>query len=287
MEEKTYFLNMFSDYEPPESLKNAISQAAIVAADLYPVVRRISMVIRCERYIPQRMLDIVSADICEIYGLRDLDLQATYPADQLNQMLHEDILELFVAENSTTRGSLAGAKWEWNDNTLTISLVANGKKELEKCIPAVQNAISQQFGVSVSIVIEAGKALEGNDLFEAMEKIRSNMIAELPMPKESEEYRLQFASGADFKALGTTVLADLTAYAKEKGLALATPNFEGVRLCFTGNVEGWALVRMSLHEPLMPINVESNHVGGTANIKEFLREFFARYDFYDNLNVLQ
>ena len=63
MEEKTYLLNMFSDYEPPESLKNAISQAAIVAADLGPVARRITMTIRCEHYIPQRMLDVASADI--------------------------------------------------------------------------------------------------------------------------------------------------------------------------------------------------------------------------------
>jgi len=115
----------------------------------------------------------------------------------------------------------------------------------------------------------------------------TDMIAELPTPKESEEFRLEFNSGVDFKALGATVLADLTACAKEKGIALATPNFEGVRLCFTGEIEGWALVRMSLHEPLMPINVESNHVGGSEKIKEFLREFFARYDFYDNLNVLQ
>ena len=180
MEEKTYLLNMFSDYEPPESLKNAISQAAIVAADLNPAARKMSMVIRCENYIPQRVLDIASADICELYGLRDFDLIATYPEDQLHNMAEEDILELFIKENSMTRGALAGAKWTWNEHNLTVSLVANGKKDLEKCLPAVQNAISQQFGVPVTIEIEAGQALEGKALFEAMEKMRGDLLAELP-----------------------------------------------------------------------------------------------------------
>ena len=180
MKEKTYFLDMFSDYEPPESLKNAISQAAIVAADLNPAERRIRMEIRCEEYIPCKVLDAVAADICDLYGLRDLQLYATYPATQLQQISEEDLLELFVAENSMTRGSLAGAKWQWEETTLTVSLLANGKKELEKCIPAVQAELSRQFGVSVKILIEAGKALEGKELFDAMEKMRASMIAEIP-----------------------------------------------------------------------------------------------------------
>ena len=198
MEEKTYFLNMFSDYEPPETLKNAISQAAIVAADLDPAARKISMVIRCENYIPQRMLDIASADICELYGLRDLELCATYPEEQLHKMAEEDILDLFVQENSMTRGSLAGAKWKWEDRNLTVSLVANGKKELEKCLPAVQNAISQQFGVPVTIEIEAGQALEGHALFEAMEKMRGDMISELPTQTQTPKKETAVQSDALF-----------------------------------------------------------------------------------------
>ena len=198
MEEKTYFLNMFSDYEPPETLKNAFSQAAIVAADLDPIARRITMDIRCENYIPQKLLYAVSAEICDTYGLRDLQLNATYPKNQLHQMLDEDILELFVAENSMTRGSLAGAKWEWEGTTLTVSLVANGKKELEKCIPAVQALLSQQFGVPVTIVIEARQALEGNALFEAMEKMRGDLISELPAQTQTQKKETPIQSNVLF-----------------------------------------------------------------------------------------
>ena len=36
MLEKVYLLHMFPDYEPPEVLQSALSQAAIVAADIDP-----------------------------------------------------------------------------------------------------------------------------------------------------------------------------------------------------------------------------------------------------------
>jgi len=187
MEEKTYFLNMFSDYEPPESLKSAISQAAIVAADLDPAARKIAIGIACDRYISKRQLDMIRADICKIYDLRELQLAVTYPQKLLLEVLAEDVLEMFVAESSVNRGSLAGAQWSWEETTLTISLRANGKKELEKAVPAVQAKLSQQFGVPVTVCIEAGQALEGKDLFEAMEKMRGQMIAELPVQVQKKE----------------------------------------------------------------------------------------------------
>ena len=186
MEEKTYLLNMFSDYEPPESLKSAISQAAIVAADLDPTSRRIQIDIHCEKYISKGFLDLFCSEICQIYGLRELILNPTYPQDQLQQIPDEDIIELFVAENSMTRGILAGSVLSWNDFTLKISLVANGKKELEKCIPAVQGHLSRQFSAPVNITIEAGKALEGMELFEAMEQMRSSMIAQMPKVQSAQ-----------------------------------------------------------------------------------------------------
>ena len=186
MEEKTYLLNMFSDYEPPESLKSAISQAAIVAADLDPASRRIQIDIHCEKYISKGFLDLFCSEICQIYGLRELILNPTYPQDQLQQIPDEDIIELFVAENSMTRGSLAGSVLSWNDFTLKISLVANGKKELEKCIPAVQGHLSRQFSAPINITIEAGKALEGKELFEAMEQMRSSMIAQMPKVQSAQ-----------------------------------------------------------------------------------------------------
>ena len=55
MEEQIFFLNMFPDYEPPEELYAALSQAAIAAADIDPETRSVHVALHSERYIPQRL----------------------------------------------------------------------------------------------------------------------------------------------------------------------------------------------------------------------------------------
>ena len=83
MDGRTCFLNMFSDYEPPEPLKEALSQAAIAAADIDPAARRITVAVHSESYIPQRLLEQAALDICGIYGLQKLEITATHPAEEL------------------------------------------------------------------------------------------------------------------------------------------------------------------------------------------------------------
>ena len=180
MREETYFLNMFSDYEPPEPLNRAFSQAAIVAADLDPEFRRISVTLRSDTYIPRRLLDQASRDICGIYGLKALELTATHPASELQKMEPEELMGLFVRQNSMTRGSLAGAKWTWEGTNLTIGLQANGKQTLEECLREVQAELKTRFGTDVTIRIEAGAALEGQALFDAMEKMRAEVMVDVP-----------------------------------------------------------------------------------------------------------
>ena len=54
---------MFPDYEPPEELFGALSQAAIVAADIDPEMGAVSVAIHSETYIPQRLLTKAGKDI--------------------------------------------------------------------------------------------------------------------------------------------------------------------------------------------------------------------------------
>ncbi len=107
------------------------------------------------------------------------------------------------------------------------------------------------------------------------------LIADLPEPAEAAEVRLTFAPGCDFKALGAGVIEDLKTYAQTSAhLALAPDNYEGARVNFDGaHGDGWALVRMSLHEPIMPINVESNERGGNKRIMRELYGFLSKYPF--------
>ena len=180
MNEKPFFLNMFSDYAPPEPLQSVLSQAAIVAADLDPAARQVCVAIESPQYIPQRLLELVCKDIAEIYGLRSMELTAVHPASELSKIEPEELMQLFVRLDSMTRGILAGAQWDWEGTTLNVRLAANGKKQLEECIPKVRESLQQRFGAPVSICIHAGAALEGQALFEAMQKLRSNTVVDIP-----------------------------------------------------------------------------------------------------------
>jgi hypothetical protein len=41
---------------------------------------------------------------------------------------------------------------------------------------------------------------------------------------------------------------------------------------------GWFLLRMSLHDPVMPLNIESEVVGGVDNIALRLRNMLGEYE---------
>ena len=180
MNEQVFFLNMFPDYEPPEVLREALSQAAIVAADIDPELRGVEVAVHAECYIPQRLLDQTAKEIRELYGLNSLFLTASHPATELHKIEPEELMQLFVSRDSMARGSLAGARWEWQEENLTVKLLANGKHALEELVPQVQTVLRERFAAPVTITIEAGKTLEGQALFDAMESMRGSLMAELP-----------------------------------------------------------------------------------------------------------
>ena len=91
----------------------------------------------------------------------------------------------------------------------------------------------------------------------------------------------------DFKPYGQQVIEELTAYAqKQPGWSLAPSNYEGVRVNLDethGN--GWFLLRLSLHDPLLPLNIESNSIGGAKKIAQELAAFIAGYDKLDSAKL--
>ncbi len=106
-----------------------------------------------------------------------------------------------------------------------------------------------------------------------------DLIADLKLPVESSEIRMGFKADVDFKEYGKGVLADLEAYAVENGWAVAPSNYEGIRISFAkGEGDGWFLLRMSLHDPIMPLNIESDVNGGNLVIAKKLYEFLAKYE---------
>ncbi len=100
-----------------------------------------------------------------------------------------------------------------------------------------------------------------------------DLIAALPEPAEGVELRFTITE-PDFRAYGERVLADLEAYARAQGWQVADDSREGVRVAFDADHgEGWFLLRLSVHDPVMPLNVESNVTGGCDAILQQLMPF--------------
>ena len=105
----------------------------------------------------------------------------------------------------------------------------------------------------------------------------ASLIDTLAEPKESVEFRMNILLD-DFKEYGQKVLDELHNYASKKdGWTLAENNFEGVRVNVKDG-DGWFLLRLSLHDPLLPLNIESNIEGGAKIIAKDLYEFIKSYD---------
>lgn len=108
----------------------------------------------------------------------------------------------------------------------------------------------------------------------------SSLLAKLKEPAESEEFRFKIED-EDFAGYAETVLNNLEERIKRgdfKGMSVVSPNFEGLRVDIDYNHgDGWFLLRKSLHDPVMPLNVESNDVGGVKRIMDQLEPFFKKY----------
>ena len=110
----------------------------------------------------------------------------------------------------------------------------------------------------------------------------SSMIESLEEPVESVEFRMNIKV-EDFKAYGQKVIGDLLKYAESKdGWTLAPDNREGVRVSLDDeHGKGWFLLRLSLHDPLLPLNIESDIVGGAKIIAGEILDFIKNYSELD------
>ena len=182
MNEKVQFWNMFALYQPPEQEAALFAQAAVRAAQIDPVKRTVMVEMEAPGYIPERIIQSVSRQIEEHYGLERLEIYQYFPESELAKLEPGELTAMFVAEESICRGTLAGAKYEWEGTDLTIRLRANGKDTLEACIPAVLQRLNAMFATQVSVSVVSGKDLQGQALYDAMEKIRSEAVIHQAKP---------------------------------------------------------------------------------------------------------
>ena len=109
-----------------------------------------------------------------------------------------------------------------------------------------------------------------------------SLIADLAEPAESHEFRMNILA-EDFRAYGQDVIDRLTAYsAAQEGWTIAPDNHEGIRVSLDkAHGDGWFLLRLSLHDPVIPLNIESDSVGGVRQITQELYAFLKTCDRLD------
>lgn len=110
----------------------------------------------------------------------------------------------------------------------------------------------------------------------------ANLISGLEEPAEAAEIRPTI-DGDDFREYGKCVLEEIEKDAPSvEGASLAKPNYEGIRINFDKeHGDGWVLIRMSLHEAIMPINVESNSAGGCKKMIAALLKMLEKFERLD------
>ena len=94
-----------------------------------------------------------------------------------------------------------------------------------------------------------------------------DLIARLREPVEAREIRLSITA-KDFRAAGERAIAAFEATARADTRAhIAPDNREGMRVSYDGEGResaGWVLMRLSVHDPVLPINAEADVPGMTA-----------------------
>ncbi len=127
--------------------------------------------------------------------------------------------------------------------------------------------------------LDDGMYLVTRLICEAMNRKREgltlgSLIDELAEPAESTEIRMNITE-EDFRTAGQAVIESiLSKTVDDASWHLAPDNREGVRISFDldGGVDNaWFLLRLSVHDPVMPLNAESDVPGG---IKTMLSQLY-------------
>ena len=103
----------------------------------------------------------------------------------------------------------------------------------------------------------------------------SSLIADLREPKESVELRLPLSSDDNVLLAHRIIDRAMDSAAFARGMRIAPDNREGIRINFDldGELEnGWLLLRLSVHDPVMPLNIESDVPGGGVQMARWLYE---------------
>lgn len=134
-------------------------------------------------------------------------------------------------------------------------------------------ALEENYFLDDGTYLVAKLLVEASGLHQNGKKLQE-LIADLKQPYESLEMRVKIKK-ENFKAYGEMVLENFERFACGEGWRIVSPNYEGVKASFDG---GWILVRMSLHEPVLPVNIETDREGAAEQVVRRLSDFIRGYE---------
>ena len=105
-----------------------------------------------------------------------------------------------------------------------------------------------------------------------------DLISSLKQPAETQELRFEILAG-NVRDYGEQVIRDLSGFVgSQRGMKVDPENYEGIRVnVYDEYSSGWFLLRMSLHEPLLVLQVENDQAGMNQKVLEKLASFFEAY----------
>ncbi|WP_368646327.1 phosphomannomutase/phosphoglucomutase [Alkalibacterium putridalgicola] len=111
----------------------------------------------------------------------------------------------------------------------------------------------------------------------------TDLIKHLDQPAETEEVRFVITN-PDYKELGMDLLERFADWVNNtEGFTLVPDNLEGKRVQLSDPYgRGWLLLRMSLHEPKLVLQIENDQAGTIPAIKDKLKSFFHYEKHLDN-----
>ncbi|MFO8069512.1 MAG: phosphomannomutase/phosphoglucomutase [Alkalibacterium sp.] len=103
----------------------------------------------------------------------------------------------------------------------------------------------------------------------------TDLIKHLKQPAETEEIRFVITN-PDYKEIGLNTLDRFAKWVNNiDGFTLVPDNLEGERVQLSEPYgQGWLLLRMSLHEPKLVLQIENDKAGTIPSVKDKLKSFF-------------
>lgn len=124
--------------------------------------------------------------------------------------------------------------------------------------------------IVIKILIEMSRLKKEN-------KDIGDLIKDLKKALETYEKRIKINCD-NFRKYGESIIEDLKEYiCKIDGWSIEPKNYEGIKInC--NNESGWFLLRLSLHEPVFVLNIESDVKDGVKNILFNFNNFIKNYE---------